>query len=119
MARQPAGGVALASDRAVLDDALAQLRVAPPDAEPEAGWVARLDVSALAAEADGNGDRLRRRVAEGLRSLGCREGEAKATLEGETLSLVVTGRYEGRRPRPGRSTRRGSTGCRPIVPRRP
>ncbi len=101
MARQPAGGVALASDRAVLDDALALLRAAPPDAGPETGWVARLDVSALAAEADGHGDRLRRRVAEGLRSLGCREAEAWATLEGESLGLVVTGRYEGPPPRAG------------------
>jgi hypothetical protein len=91
-----ATGVAVASARDGLGEALRTLGAARPDRPPIAsGATVRLDLDSLAAP----GSLTRRRFAEALRALGGRSAEGVATLDGDLLSLSVTGRFTTSTPK--------------------
>ncbi|MBX6314654.1 MAG: hypothetical protein IRY99_17325, partial [Isosphaeraceae bacterium] len=92
---QAAGGVAIAATRDDLQIALEPRRRDP--AEIETGWLVRLDLEALAGSAPWQA----RQVAEGLRALGCRELDGVAGLDGDALSLALTGRLASPPPMGG------------------
>jgi hypothetical protein len=96
MARSGAA-VALAGTRVDLAPALARALVAgtrgPDDGS---GWRVRLVPDALGAI----GPVPRRRAAEALRAIGCRGAEARASLDGEALSVALSATID---PAPGPS----------------
>lgn len=95
MASTPAGAVALASDRDGLASALDRLAGDPPGGgDRPSGWTARLDVAALGA----GGPARRRQLAEALRGLGCRAVESVGGLDGDALSVVLTGAFAAAPP---------------------
>src|SRR5207302_9848894 len=76
--------LAIASDRAGLRFALERIGTQRQPSPLPTGWSFRLDPEGLGEL----GPLARRRVAEGLRGLGCRQVTGRAGLEADALSLV-------------------------------
>jgi hypothetical protein len=81
------GAVALAGTRDDLAVAVAKARAGGLDRpNAESGWFIRFDPSAMTA----TGPVARRRAAEALQGIGCREAEGAAGLSGDSLSFAIS-----------------------------